>query len=176
MGVTVFSQPIENMLFTEYMDEASYSISLGDTLDMKANIWLVVITFLATQTAYFMSKSSHGWAFWGQLVSAVFLIISGLLCLWELMPRNYLLFRPSEGAIQKKLEKLRAEHTGSPDKEKLVEAALVNAQVEWAKERIAANMAINTRKSTLIDWSFRLAAIAFIINFVTLTSFFKLPF
>src|ERR1700723_453304 len=166
----MFSQLIENMLFDQYMKEAEYSISLGDTLDMKANIWLVVITFLGTQSAYFLSKGLHGYVFWGQVISAALLVIAGLLCLWELMPRDYLLFRPSGGAIQRKLEKLRAEHK---DNEKLVEAEIVNAQMGWAKERIEVNMRINSKKSALINWSFWLAAVAFGLNFATLATLFK---
>jgi hypothetical protein len=169
----MFSQLIENMLFDEYMKEAEYSISLGDTLDVKANIWLVAITFLATQTAYFLSKGLHGYVFWDQVVSAGLLVIAGLLCLWELMPRYYLLFRPSQGAIQKKLDKLRDEHKDSANKEKLIEAEIVNAQMRWAKERTEANMKINREKSTLINTSFWLAAVAFVLNFVTLATLFK---
>jgi hypothetical protein len=169
----MYSPLIESMLFDGYMKEAEYSITLGDTLDMKANIWLVVITFLATQTAYFLSKELSVCLFWGQVASAFLLVIAGLLSLWELMPRDYLLFRPSEGAIQRKLEKLRNEHKESTDEEKLVEAAIMNAQMEWAKERIEFNMRINRKKSALIDWSFWLAAAAFVINFVTLASLFK---
>jgi hypothetical protein len=168
----VFSQAIENMLLDEYMKEAEYSISLGDTLDMKANIWLVVITFLATQTAYFLSKGLLGCVFWGQVVSAFLLVIAGLLSLWELMPRDYLLFRPSEGAIQRKLEKLRNDHK---DNEKLIESEIMNAQMLWAKERTEVNMGINEKKSALICWSFWLAAVAFVINFATLATLFKLP-
>jgi hypothetical protein len=171
----MFSQLIENMLFEQYMKEAEYSISLGDTLDMKANIWLVVITFLATQTAYFLSKELHGYVFWGQVVSAFLLLVAGLLSLWELMPRDYLLFRPSQGAIQKKIEKLRDEHKESTDKEKMVEAGIVNAQMQWAKERTEFNMAINDKKSALINWSFWLAAVSFGFNFATLATLFK-PF
>ncbi|MGH9574403.1 MAG: hypothetical protein ACRD40_12865, partial [Candidatus Acidiferrales bacterium] len=111
------SQVMENRLLNDYMAEAEYSISLGDSLDIKANIWLVVITFLATQTAYFLSKELHGYVFWGQVASASLLVIAGLLSLWELRPRNYILFRPSNGAIQKKLEKLREEHKDAADKD-----------------------------------------------------------
>jgi hypothetical protein len=172
----MFSQVIENTLFEQYMKEAEYSLSLGDTLDMKANIWLVVITFLATQTAYFLSKGLHGYAYWEQVGTACLLIIAGLLSFWELRPRNYLLFRPSEGAIQIKIEKLREQHKGSPDQAKLVESGIINAQMEWAKERTKVNMVINENKSDLLDWSFRLTAIAFILNFATLISFFKFSF
>jgi hypothetical protein len=169
----MFSQVIENMLFEQYMKEAEYSLLLGDTLDMKGNIWLVVITFLATQTAYFLSKGLHGCVFWGQVASASLLVMAGLLTLWALMPRDYWVFRPSGGEIQKKIEKLREKHKDSPDQAKLVEAGLINAQMEWAKERTEVNMAINDTKSALVKWSFRVAAIAFVINFVTLASLFK---
>jgi hypothetical protein len=171
----MYSQFIENMLLDEYMKEAEYSVTLGETLDMKANIWLVVITFLAAQTAYFLSKGLSGYVFCGQVASALLLIGAALLSLWELMPRRYLLFTPSEGAIQKKLEKLRDEHKESAEKEKLVESGIVNAQMQWAKERTAVNMAINHKKSALIDWSFWLTAGAVILNFATLATFFKLP-
>lgn len=161
------------MLVEQYMKEAEYSISLGDALDMKANIWLVVITFLATQTAYFLSKDLHGCIFWGQVASALLLIIAGLLSLWELRPRDYLLFRPSSGAIQAKLEKLRHVHADSAHKDELIESEILNAQMVWAKQRTESNMAINDEKSALINWSFWLAAGSFVLNFVTLLSLFK---
>lgn len=63
---------------------------LSDTLDVKASIWLVVITFLATQTAGFLSDALLPGALrYAQIGSALSLAAAGALALVVLWPRNY---------------------------------------------------------------------------------------
>lgn len=165
----------EELIFDQVCTEAERSFSFADTLDLKANVWLVVITFLATQTAYFTSKSLTPFWFYAQLASAGLLILAASLTLIELCPRTYCWFGPSNGAIESRLAELREHYKGHESAEKMARTQLLKDQVEWARERAIQNKQKNEFKSMLIVWAFWLTLAAFGVNLITLLSLFKLP-
>lgn len=164
-------------MFTDFSEEADRSLSLGDVLDIKANIWLVVITFLGTQTAYFLSKNDlTPLVHHGQVLSAILLVIAGAITLIELCPRKYWINEPSKDkALEERVVELRNHYATYENCEDLVLAQLVKDRAEWAKERTAKNQRINRQKSALISWSFWLTACGAAINLLTLLHFIKLP-
>jgi hypothetical protein len=80
-----------DQIISEHLKEQDErEFALGDTLDIKTSIALVIITFLATQSAEFLkaSASAPRWHIIQQM-SVACLVIAGLLALIELIPRNY---------------------------------------------------------------------------------------
>lgn len=51
---------INDRILAELSVKDDLSFKLGDTLDVKASIGMVVITFLGTQTAYLLDKHVTG--------------------------------------------------------------------------------------------------------------------
>jgi hypothetical protein len=169
-------EDIDKLLFTEISAEAERSVSLGDVLDMKANIWLVVITFLAAQTAYFLTKDLTPLEHRGQILSAILFVIAGMLTLVELCPRTYMIYSPSNGALEERIAELQKDNGNSEDSGHRVAVQIMNEYTGWAKERIATNQHINRQKSKLLNWSFWLTAAGTAINFLTLLHFVRFPF
>lgn len=125
-------ESFQAILLKEFTDEAERELSVCDSRDMKANVLLVVITFLAAQTAYFLSVAASPFLRYAQIFSGLLLAVCGALTLAELFPREYLTYHPSNGAIEKKLAHLRKEHEGKEDQ---VIRHLTEQQIEWARER-----------------------------------------
>jgi len=163
---------MQSILLKEFTSESERSFSLGDTFDMKANVLLVVITFLAGQTAYFLSIAHSSAVRHGQMLSAFLLIVCGALTLIELFPRTYLFFSPSNGAIERKAEKLRA---GRQVDEAVISQELLGHAVEWARERAIHNKAINKVKSAILTVVFWVMSGAVAINLITLILFATCP-
>jgi hypothetical protein len=159
----------ETTIVADFLAEAERSVSYGEALDMKASIWLVIITFLATQTAYFLGKDLTRLEHHGQVLSAILLIIAGALVLAELRPQDYQIFEPSR-TEEERLTELR-NHYIKYEREDLVSTKFLEEQMKWAKERIIVNRRINEQKSRLVDWSFRFMALGTAINLLTLLHF-----
>ena len=164
----------QELIFEQFTGEAERSLTLGDSLDLKANVWLVVITFLATQTAYFIGKNNlpHV-ARYGQFLAATLLVVAGILTLIELCPRTYSWFSPTNGAIEMRVAELEALYKDYENGDELTSKQLLVDEIEWAKQRTAQNGRINDFKSRLIVWSFGFAAAAGLINLLTLLYLFK---
>ncbi len=58
--VASFHGTVCERLLIEINAKDDLATKLGDALDVKASILLVVIVFLATQTAYFLEKQTQG--------------------------------------------------------------------------------------------------------------------
>jgi hypothetical protein len=71
-------------------------VDLGDTFDIKTSIALVILIFLATQSAEFLKMPLS--SFWHliQQLSVASLVIAGVLALIELIPRDYRLRMPPD--------------------------------------------------------------------------------
>jgi len=142
-------------------------LRMGDALDVKASIELIVITFLATQTADFLNNAQIVglWA-WLQLGSAVALIVAGVFALWELWPRDY------EVEASESLEGWASElcdfYKREADAELKIAESLHMGRIKRVKERVAANNRVNDWKSRLLMWSFRFTGAAMIMNLLTL--------
>lgn len=142
---------------------------LGDTMDVKASIALVIITFLATQTASFISDGgvlAWPWDRRLQLIAAVFLAVAGALAFVELWPRDYEI-EPAE-SWDAWIGQLRRYYKDDPNAEQKVEAAVLEAQRLRTKERIASNSKTNEQKAELLAWSFRFTGAALALNLATL--------
>jgi hypothetical protein len=140
------------------------AFKLGDTIDVKASIGLVVITFLATQSASFLAVNEPGR--WLQMVSAFALSIAGVFALCELWPRTYAI--EAAEAMDGWIKDLRDYYKDEKNADALIEAAMSDGHILRAKERIERNAAINKQKSMLLGWSFRFTALALVLNLSTL--------
>lgn len=141
----------------------SLAFEMGDALDTKASIALVVITFLGTQTAWFVTERRID-GFWllTQSVSALLLVVAGVLAIIALWPRKY----DAEGVdgLEDWVGKLREHYKDDPDADNKVSAAVVRGAIKRAKERIAVNTRHNTLKAELIEKSFKFSSLAFALN------------
>jgi len=137
---------------------------LGDAIDVKASIALVVITFLATQTGSFLSVGGRAAEL--PLWSAFALAIAGALAVSELWPRDYEI-EATEG-LDGWIQELGDYYRHDDDADSKVAEAVRSGHIARTKERIEANARINQRKSVYLTWSFRFTAIALVLNLVTL--------
>ena len=142
---------------------------MGDTLDIKTSIVLVVITFLATQSGDFLRAKPPLSSFWHdvQVISILFLIAAGVMALFELIPRKYTV-RMAPKEFLEWVEKLSSFYKGDADAESKIVGAISNAELEKIKTRFARNSAINERKSKLLVWCFRFTLTALALNLFTL--------
>lgn len=161
----------------EYQREIAESIknqdetelALGDTLDVKASIALVVIIFLATQSADFLKSSPPLSPAWHhvQVWSVFCLIAAGVCAFFELLPRQYEM-RMSPAEFIGWVNKLADFYKGDPDAESKISQDITDTEIKKIEKRFSANSAINARKSLLLDWCFRFTAAALAFNLATL--------
>ncbi len=156
---------------SDYLKEQDdFEVGLGDTLDIKTSIALVVIIFLATQSAEFL-KSPFIPLHWrsAQFGSAICLILAGVLALWELWPREYA-FRLGSTEFLNFVEERKAFHReeGEMKPEDKVIEYLRDKDVQRAKDRFANNSRINSTKLFTMRWSFYFTTVALALNLATL--------
>jgi hypothetical protein len=149
-------------------DELTYQ--RGDTLDVKASIVLVVVTFLAGQSADLLTRghlTCLGRT--AQIVAAISVALAGVLVWGQLWPREY------EVEAAEKLPRWKADLDGfygdDPDASAKVSTLVSTGIMERTIERINANGAINERRSNLLLWSYILATLSLAINLLTLFGF-----
>ncbi len=108
---------------------------VSDVLDMKAGIFLVFVTFLATQTAGFFRMEHLPTALWSlQLVSAGMIATAGILVAMVLRTRTFPTFASTE--LTGWVEELR-EYVGDADNaEQQVEKLFTEGSIDGIKERI----------------------------------------
>lgn len=140
--------------------------SLSDTLDVKASIALVLITFLATQSSGFLASALPGRLAWVQLVSAVLLGAGAIFALASLWPRDH--DTETAEALDEWTQQLREHFKGHPDPEAEVEAEFRSGMIKRLKERIATNARIDRTKSRFMEWSYKLSGVAMLLNMTTL--------
>jgi len=141
--------------------------SLGDTLDIKTSIILVVLVFLAGQTDTFFHDGLVGDARILQYVSVGAVICGGICAVFELIPRRYSVeATPTEYDTWIADLKKRHEKDANPDAVVLERAILGRAK--RAKERAETNIAVNERKSNLMTASFYFSAASLGANLITM--------
>lgn len=159
-----------NQTIAEHLkSQDDLEFGLGDTLDIKTSIALVIIIFLATQSAGFLASSMPLHWHNVQIISVVCVIISGILAVWELIPRTYIAgMGPSEfiGWVEQ-LRTFYSKQGDSNPETKIVET-IRNKEIEKIKARFATNRAINATKSKAVEWSFYFMMTALAVNLVTL--------
>ena len=144
---------------------------LGDTLDIKTSIALVVIIFLATQSGGFLASHMPTHWHYVQIVSAGCLAVAGVLAVIELFPRTYKAgLSPDE--FVKWVGEVKAFYTTEAvsDPERKCIDFLRRKQVEQMKGRFSHNNSINKLKSNLTTASFWFTAVALIANLATLVA------
>jgi hypothetical protein len=155
--------------FLKAQDEREFA--LGDTLDIKTSIALVIITFLATQSAEFMKHPLS--PFWQlvQHISIPFIVVAGLLALIELIPRNYRL-RTASDEFVKWAEETRRFYAdqGETDPEHKAIERINETELHKLRNRFRVNMSINEGKSKLMSVSFYCIFVAVCCNLGTLTA------
>lgn len=144
-------------------------IELGDTFDIKTSIALVIITFLATQSAEFLRSPLSAWWHTIQRFSVACAVIAGVLALVELIPRKYRL-RMSPDEFLNWVDKTKAfyEADGTHDPESSTVERIKDVELDKARTRFAANSAINASKSRLMEWAFYFTMAAMALNLATL--------
>jgi hypothetical protein len=158
----------EEVLLNDYNAEAERTLSTCDAYDVKASIWLAVIIFLGTQTAYLIEQTLSPCLKWGQFLSASLLVLGGVVTLIELRPREYRRYSPSNGVIEKWLSRLRADHAGEEKSETVISNKITIRKLTWLKEMIIANKDLNEKKARLLLLAFWSTAAAATINIVTI--------
>jgi hypothetical protein len=146
----------------QYQDDLEFK--LGDTLDVKTSIALVLVVFLATQSASFLALAMprHWHNF--QIASVGLLVIAGFLAIVALWPRKYKLRLKSSEFLGWVKE---VDEFYGGDKASAVKF-IQSKQIEKVEKRFSINSLINERKSNAMTASFYFTMGAFILNIATL--------
>jgi hypothetical protein len=140
---------------------------LSDTLDAKASIALVIITFLATQSGMFLATVGLPEQLRVlQIISAFALAIAGGVSVAALWPRDHEAETPE--ALDEWLDELRAFYSDSPDVETAVAVAFRDGRIKRLKESIAANGKIDRLKSRFVMTAYGFSVVALALNMTTL--------
>jgi hypothetical protein len=157
------------MISEHLKDQDEREFALGDTLDIKTSIALVIITFLATQSAEFLKGTlSPAWHTI-QRLSVGCIVIAGVLALLELIPRGYRLrMTPDKFLewIKQTREFYAAQGASDPDSSTAERISAVETMK--SKDRFTVNSAINDTKASLMAWSFYFTMTAVGLNLATL--------
>lgn len=159
---------VNDRLLAELSAKDDLAFRLGDTLDVKASIGLVVITFLGTQTAYLLDKHVTGLAHILQAGSVVALVAATIASIVELWPRNYVMIEPEVNTASRiiELQDHYSQYGGEVDANVLDQ--LTENEVAWTLDRIVANQTKNHAKGKWLDWAFKATAVSLILNAITL--------
>lgn len=142
--------------------------ALGDTLDIKTGLVVAVLTFLAIQSGELAHGNLSAYQRLAQAASVAFLVAGAILATIELYPRAY----GREASPDKyqswieETEKLQQQYPN--DIQPVTVDGLRSARLQAALQNIAANLAINKKKSKLMYWSFYCMMLAFAMNIITL--------
>lgn len=141
---------------------------MADSLDVKASILLLVITFIATQTAYFLDKHATGYAHSLLIASGVLLGLATVAAFVELWPRTYVIPAPETSGVDRaaELRDFYAKHEGIGADSMMSE--FTKNEMGWAQARIEKNEGINYTKARFLGWSFYLTALAMTLNILVL--------
>jgi len=139
---------------------------LSDTLDVKASLALVMITFLATQTGAWLSMDGLPiWFHSAQVLAAFVLAAAGIVALVSLWPRNHAL-EPAE-AFEAWVQELRAFYRDAPHPEEAVAQEFRRGRILRLTERIEAHEQLDREKSRLVGLAYVLTGVAVILNLGT---------
>jgi hypothetical protein len=141
--------------------------TMGDTLDVKASIVLVLITFLATLTSDILHDHALSAPLrLAQVLSAMLLAAGAICSVASLWPKDFQV-ETGEGFAEW-LQDLRTHYASEPEPDLSVSAAIADGRIARAHERIVHNRALTEWKSQLVFWAFAITATAMVLNLVTL--------
>ena len=163
------AKELERVIAEHLPEQDELEFELGDTLDIKMSIVLVVIVFLADQSRKFLEAPMPVHWHVVQSFAVVVLILSGVLSLWELIPREYKT-RMGHDEFLSWVEQLRTfyNHEGVANPETKIAEIIRVKDAQRTRERIVANKAINARKSSAMAWAFYSVMVAVALNLATL--------
>ena len=162
---------VNGRLLAELTAKDDLVFRLGDTLDVKLSIVLVVITVVGAQTAYFFTKPVVGIQHTLQVCSVAFLVLATITAITGLWPRRYWMIEP-EGVVETRIKELEAHYKENGEEAELpLLKQLEMDQIGWAKTRIADNRGTNFRKAWRLDAAFYATSLAIACNILTLIWF-----
>jgi len=159
---------VNDRILAELNLKDDLAFKLGDTLDVKASIGMVVITFLGTETAYLLDKHVTGISHWLQTGAVVALVIATVASIVELWPRKYWMIEPEESTSSRAAELVEYFSKYEGEVQANVLSELTKNEIGWARQRISANQSKNGEKAKYLDWAYKATAAAFILNAATL--------
>jgi hypothetical protein len=165
------AEDLEEIIVEHLKWQNQVEYELSDSYDVKTSIALVVILFLAAQSAGFLgSQMPLHWHYW-QIASVIFLIISGVLSVIELIPRTYRVgLSPNE--FQQWIDEVKSFYGAQAASDPNVRTVefVRRKQIDQMRERFIENSSKNASKSALIQWIFLSMVISLAINLLTLTA------
>jgi hypothetical protein len=164
-------EEIEQIILDNLQSQNELEYQLGDTLDIKTSIVLVVITFLATLSSGLLTTQMPRHWHNIQLASVGCLIFAGLLSVWELIPRTYKVgLAPDKFFewVQGVKTFYGAEGVSDPDERSL--EFIHRKRIDQLRARFTHNRTINAMKSNVVTCVFILTFASLILNLSTLAA------
>jgi hypothetical protein len=151
---------------TKRLDESYFAV--GDVLDVKASVVLVVVTFLGALSGQILTLHDLPVAIKGlQLASVLSLCAVGLLILSCLWLKRFQL--PPKPELWKQwVIELEQNLKAHDDASELVAEEFGRQREARTLERIALNSELASKKSKLLKWSFRALSLAVVLEFTCL--------
>jgi hypothetical protein len=153
----------DDLLIERLTNRESQLSQQSDTLDVKASILLVVVTFLAGQSADLLSKHPHGWIHWEQMTSIVLQVIAGVLLALQLRIRTYSA-ETSEKYPQWR-DELSQHYRGS---ETSILDQMKRVIIEAYTTRLSEANRYNDRKASLVNKTFWITLLSLACNLAAL--------
>jgi len=141
---------------------------LGDVLDVKASIVLVVISFLGAIAGPILVLRDLPYLIRGIQIVAVFALAGGVLAtVGSLWPRTFEA-PPDMAEWTDYLAELEKYYSTSENRAELVARDFLQCVAERRQERIAKNRTLTKTKAALNDWAFRGTVVAALAESVSL--------
>lgn len=148
------------------LDEVNFQ--LGDVLDVKASIILVVITLLgALSTSILLLPNLSATIKLVQVIAVVGIVLAVVFSIIALWPRDFKI-PPTPESWVSHINKLKEEHKDCTDAAALILQKFHEARMRVAMKRITSNKAIAEKKAKLNDLSFYATAGAILMELITL--------
>jgi hypothetical protein len=148
------------------LDDLNYQV--GDVLDVKASIILVVVTFLGTLSGEFLSITDLPTTIKIiQIVAVVMVSAAGILTLFALWPRQFdIPQKPEE--VSEYVNALEAHFKGKPSNDSLVWEEFCKQRMDSILARIATNKELADSKARFNQWAFYALVMGILAQLTTL--------
>jgi hypothetical protein len=163
------SEELQRVITEHLPAQDEITFALGDTLDIKTSIILVVIVFFATQSGMFLALSVPRHWHNLQIISVSFLVVAGLLALLELWPVEYKTRMADEqflGWVSEIKDFYSHQDVENPES-KMIER-IHTVDIQRTRERLVVNSRLNAWKGWAMRWSYYTMMVAVVLNLATL--------
>jgi ABC-type transport system involved in cytochrome bd biosynthesis fused ATPase/permease subunit len=148
------------------LDDLYYS--LGDVLDVKASVILVVVTFLGTLTGGILSLNYLPKLIkWGEALTVVDLCVIGVLTIASLWVKTFRVPQDPQLLMNWALD-LEETFKWCANSSELVLEEFQKERTSKLMERIRINKDLARRKVGLVKWAFRFTALAVVLSLASL--------